>query len=87
MMIPVVPAKAGIQLLFLSSPWHRGLGPGFRRDDGRSVGMMGFFNPPRHGEGDHAQHGGGGGRRPLASLAPLHRLRRSPSPCRGGTLG
>src|SRR3546814_13391896 len=52
----------------------------FRSCDG------GRNDPPPTGEGDHAQHGGGaravkcGGCGPV----PLHQLRWSPSPCRGG---
>ena len=38
--------------------------------------------PPRNGEGDHAQHGGGAGSEPLHHSAVAE---RSPSPFRGGT--
>ena len=45
--------------------------------------------PPRHGEGDHAQHGGGGYRLDDAVASsptpPPPLCERSPSPCRGGS--
>ncbi len=44
-------------------------------------------NPPRHGEGDHAKHGGGGRAQRARSDAPPPPRRsasRSPSPSRGG---
>ena len=48
----------------------------------------GARNPPRHGEGDHAQHGGGDS--PPAQRDEESRLRQPPlasatSPCRGGS--
>ncbi|HYG30236.1 MAG TPA: pseudouridine synthase [Allosphingosinicella sp.] len=42
-------------------------------------------SPPRHGEGDHAQHGGGGrAERASGAGPPPPRFARSPSPSRGG---
>ena len=46
------------------------------------------FAPPRHREGDHAQHSGGGVPNSVAHVElPFHHAlknARSPSPCRGG---
>ncbi|MEA3044221.1 MAG: rRNA synthase [Sphingomonadales bacterium] len=42
-------------------------------------------NPPRHGEGDHAQHGGGGPTPRTKPPPPRARGARSPSPFRGGS--
>ena len=42
-------------------------------------------NPPRHGEGDHAKHGGGAGTNPRAAAPPRRSAPRSPSPFRGGS--
>ncbi|MDQ3483444.1 MAG: aminomethyl-transferring glycine dehydrogenase subunit GcvPB, partial [Pseudomonadota bacterium] len=41
------------------------------------------FDPPRYGEGDHAQHGGGGGVQ--GSAPPPSGLRPATSPSRGGS--
>jgi 23S rRNA pseudouridine2605 synthase len=41
-------------------------------------------NPPRHGEGDHAKHGGGGPERGTEPPPPRRKAPRSPSPSRGG---
>ena len=41
-------------------------------------------NPPRHGEGDHAKHGGGGRERGAKPPPPRRSASRSPSPSRGG---
>ncbi|HTU13494.1 MAG TPA: DNA ligase D [Allosphingosinicella sp.] len=40
--------------------------------------------PPRHGEGDHAKHGGGGSRTRKGPPPPRRPAARSPSPSRGG---
>jgi methylmalonyl-CoA mutase len=45
----------------------------------------GAKNPPRNGEGDHAQHGGGGGVPGDQPPPPLGSAERSPSPFRGGS--
>src|SRR3546814_15978231 len=49
-------------------------------------------DPPPLGEGDHAKHGGGAREvfpvlfiRNATPPVPLHHLRSSPSPCRGGS--
>jgi 23S rRNA pseudouridine2605 synthase len=41
--------------------------------------------PPRDGEGDHAQHGGGGPERRTGASPPRRSASRSPSPFRGGS--
>ncbi len=45
-----------------------------------------FLIPPRNGEGDHPKDSGGGDGVAGADAPPLHRLRRSPSPFRGGII-
>ena len=44
-------------------------------------------SPPRHGEGDHAKHGGGGGPRAMSpAVSPPHRPADGPPPRAGGDL-
>jgi 23S rRNA pseudouridine2605 synthase len=70
-------------------PFFLGDLPGGAVDEVRQHDLVAFRKglkiPPRHGEGDRAERGGGAGTDPRAAPRPRRSAPRSPSPSRGGS--